>query len=146
MIRYDLKCDQGHDFDSWFASAAAYDRLATSGHVTCPDCGSGKVSKALMAPSVSTARRKVAAPAEQPTPLSQPRNEREERLAELRARVEAETVDVGNRFATEARAMHDGTAPARAIRGEASIQDAKALIEDGIPVLPLPFMPGRKNN
>ncbi|MFN3646139.1 MAG: DUF1178 family protein [Gemmobacter sp.] len=137
MIRYNLTCDQGHAFDSWFASAAAYDRLAAAGHVACPECGSSKVAKALMAPSV------VARPDRS---LTAPRDPREAALAELRARIEAESDYVGLSFAAEARAMHEGRAPERAIHGEAKLEDARRLIEDGVPVAPLPFLPARKAN
>lgn len=137
MIRYDLTCDQGHAFDSWFASAAAYDRLAAAGHVACPECGSSKVAKALMAPSV------VARPERG---LTAPRDAREAALAELRARIEAESDYVGLSFAAEARAMHEGRVPERAIHGEAKLEDARKLIEDGVPVAPLPWLPTRKAN
>lgn len=135
MIRYDLTCDQGHSFDSWFASAAAYDRLAAAGHVACPDCGSAKVAKALMAPAVG--KREA---------LTAPRDPREAALAELRRRVEESSDYVGLSFAAEARAMHEGRIPERAIHGEANPDEARKLIEDGVPVAPLPFLPARKTN
>ncbi len=137
MIRYDLTCDKGHAFDSWFASAAAYDRLAAAGHVACPDCGSAQVAKALMAPAV------VAKP---DRALTTPRDPREAALAELRAQVEANSDYVGLSFAAEARAMHEGRVPERAIYGEAKLEDARQLLEDGVPVAPLPWMPARKTN
>ncbi|MFN3294718.1 MAG: DUF1178 family protein, partial [Gemmobacter sp.] len=107
------------------------------GHVACPECGSSKVAKALMAPSV------VARPDRS---LTAPRDPREAALAELRARIEAESDYVGLSFAAEARAMHEGRAPERAIHGEAKLEDARRLIEDGVPVAPLPFLPARKAN
>ncbi|WP_323042507.1 DUF1178 family protein [Gemmobacter sp.] len=137
MIRYDLRCDKGHAFDSWFASAAAYDRLAAAGHVACPDCGSTKVDKALMAPAVSRAEDR---------PLTAPRDPREEALADLRRQVEENSDYVGLSFAAEARAMHEGRIPERAIHGEAKPDEARKLIEDGVPVAPLPFTPSRKTN
>lgn len=137
MIRYDLRCDKGHAFDSWFASAAAYDRLAAAGHVACPDCGSTKVDKALMAPAVSRAADR---------PLTAPRDPREEALTELRRQVEENSDYVGLSFAAEARAMHEGRIPERAIHGEAKPDEARKLLEDGVPVLPLPFTPVRKTN
>ncbi|WP_028028492.1 DUF1178 family protein [Gemmobacter nectariphilus] len=135
MIRYDLKCDKGHTFDSWFAGAAAYDRLAAAGHVACPDCGSTRVEKALMAPSLTKDKA-----------LSAPRDPREEALADLRRQVEENSDYVGLSFAAEARAMHEGRIPERAIHGEAKLDEARKLIEDGVPVAPLPFMPARKTN
>ncbi len=138
MIRYDLKCDQGHAFDSWFAGAAAYERLAAAGHVACPDCGSSVIEKALMAPAVTT--RDTA------RPLAAPRDPQAAALAELRRQVEENSDYVGMSFAAEARAMHEGRSPERAIHGEAKWEEAKSLLEDGIPVAPLPFLPARKTN
>ncbi len=137
MIRYDLKCDRGHAFDSWFASAAAFDRLAAAGHVACPDCGSARVDKVLMAPAVARAADR---------PLAAPRDPREEALSELRRQIEERSDYVGLSFAAEARAMHEGRIPERAIHGEAKPDEARKLIEDGVPVAPLPFLPARKTN
>lgn len=144
MIRYALKCHEGHGFESWFKSAAAYDALAAGGHVTCPLCGSAKVEKSLMAPAVQPARN---APPDAPRPtLTAPANPVEEALAALRRQVEENSEYVGMNFATEARRMHAGDAPERAIHGEARPDEAKKLIEDGVPVAPLPFLPARKRN
>lgn len=137
MIRYALTCAKDHAFDSWFQSAAAFDKLKSAGMITCAVCGTGEVKKSIMAPRVRTS--------DEP-PLSAPASPAEQALKELREKVEANSEDVGSNFAKEARAMHDGTAPERSIFGEAKIQDAKALIEDGIPVVPLPFGPNRKTN
>ena len=98
-------------------------------------CGSGKVEKAMMAPQVRPGQ-----------PLSAPAGEAEKKLAEMRKHVEENSDYVGGTFAAEARAMHDGDAPERSIWGEAKMDEAKALIEDGIPVAPLPFIPTRKAN
>ncbi|NEX45786.1 DUF1178 family protein [Pseudotabrizicola algicola] len=143
MIRYSLRCAQAHDFESWFQSAQAYETLRGAGHVTCAVCGSAEVDKVLMAPAVRPSRAASAAPA--PT-LSTPQSEKEQALAALRAQVEANSEYVGMNFAAEARAMHDGIAPERAIYGEARPEDARKLIEDGVPVAPLPFLPRRKAN
>jgi hypothetical protein len=137
MIRYSLTCDKGHRFDSWFASASAFDTLKTSGHLACTICGSAQVDKALMAPAV-TAEPEGA-------PLSR-RTEIENKIAAMRKHVEETSDYVGADFATEARAMHDGTAPERAIWGEARLDEAKALLDDGVPVAPLPFMPKTRTN
>jgi hypothetical protein len=146
MIRYSLKCQADHSFDSWFQSANAFDALAKSGHVTCPACGSADIVKTLMAPAVSPAR-KSGAPAPVPAnPLSTPATKAEAALAALRAEVTANSAYVGKDFATQAREMHEGTTPHRAIHGEARLEDAKKLVEDGIPVMPLPFLPPRKVN
>ncbi|HHL22393.1 MAG TPA: DUF1178 family protein [Aliiroseovarius sp.] len=143
MIRYALKCSQGHAFESWFQSAGAFDDLMEKGLVTCPECGAGKVAKAVMAPRVS-ARAHGEAP--DGSAMSVPDDTVARALAEMRARIEAESDYVGPRFAEEARAMHLGDAPERAIHGEAKPKEAMALIEEGVPVLPLPFLPRRKVN
>jgi hypothetical protein len=146
MIRYSLKCQADHSFDSWFQSATAFDALEKLGHVTCPICGSADISKTLMAPAVSPAR-KSGTPVPMPAkPLSTPSNPAEAALAALRAEVTANSAYVGKDFATQARDMHEGTTPQRAIHGEARLEDAKKLVEDGIPVMPLPFLPPRKVN
>jgi len=165
MIQYALKCAEGHSFDSWFQSASAYDKLAAAGMVTCAVCGSAKVEKAIMTPRVRTARNAVSpvgeaevAPTQAPAPvpepqpkaesgpLSAPASAAEQAMAEMRRKVEENSDYVGKDFATEARAMHLGEAPERSIYGEARLEEAKELIEEGIPVAPLPFMPNRKTN
>ena len=138
MIRYSLKCTNAHSFDSWFQSAAAYETLRGRDLVNCPDCGSTAVEKMLMAPAVRPARNTGA--------LTSPQTEREKALAALRHEVETKSDYVGMNFAAQARRMHEGTLPERAIYGEAKWEEAKALIEDGVPVAPLPFMPARKTN
>ena len=143
MIQYSLKCENDHSFDSWFASADAYDKLADNGMVSCAVCGSTKVSKAIMAPRVRTTKGKEA-PAD--PKLQTEKSAAEQAIAEMRAQVEQNSEYVGTNFATEARSMHLGDAPERAIYGEAKPEEAKSLIEDGIPVTPLPFMPTRKSN
>lgn len=152
MIRYALKCDQDHGFDSWFQSADACETLISKAMVACPTCGSTAVRKSLMAPDVQPARNAPTAPpapapeppAAAPRPPSQ--EEREAAIAELRRKVEENSDYVGGEFAAEARAIHDGTAPERSIYGEARPDEAQALFEDGIPVAPLPFAPRRKMN
>ena len=144
MIRYALKCTEGHRFDSWFQNAAAFEALAAAGHLACPDCGATGVEKCLMAPDVRPARG-ASPDAPPPHPLA-PEDERARALAALKARVEAESDYVGPGFVREARAMHEGRAPERPIYGEARADEALALIEDGVPVAPLPFTPSRKTN
>jgi hypothetical protein len=138
MIRYSLTCDRDHAFESWFQSADAFDALLGGGRLSCPECGSAKVSKGLMAPSVRTARGEAERLAAA--------GEREKALAELRRRIEENSEYVGMGFAAEARRIHDGEAPERSIYGEARPDEARALIEDGVPVAPLPFLPVRKTN
>jgi hypothetical protein len=154
MIRYTLSCDKGHTFESWFASAAACDGLIEAGRVACLECGSTVVEKALMTPSVNhgtaapAAEPKPAAdtPNKKPGPLSAPQTPLEQALAALRKEIEAKSDYVGLNFAAEARAIHAGEAPERSIFGEARPDEARALIEDGVPVAPLPFLPARKTN
>ena len=138
MIRFSLKCDKDHGFDSWFPSGEAFDALKAAGHVACPVCGSGAVEKALMAPAV-VARQDAPALRDAATPM-------EEALAALRRQVEENSEYVGMNFAAEARKIHAGDAPERAIHGEAKPDEARAMIEEGLPVAPLPFLPARKMN
>lgn len=143
MIHYTLKCDKAHSFDSWFQSAAAFEKLLASGLVGCSVCGSQKVEKAVMAPVIRPAR--TARAKSEPGPLSAPATASEQALRELRARIEAKSEDVGRDFAREARAIHLGDAPERAIIGEVAPDEARKLVEDGIPVAPLPWS-SRKSN
>ncbi|MDJ0825373.1 MAG: DUF1178 family protein [Rhodobacter sp.] len=148
MIRYTLKCSADHEFESWFASADAFEGQKAAGLVACPVCGVTEVDKTLMAPRVRPGRAKAAVPAPEAKhqALTKPQNEMEEKLADLRREIEANSDYVGLSFAAEARKMHDGDIPHRSIYGEAKAEDAKALLDDGVPVAPLPFTPTRKSN
>lgn len=150
MIRYALKCEDGHGFESWFQSASAFDALAAAGHLACPHCGSSKVEKSLMAPRVASKEARAAeapaAPESTEATPHPPEAEAARKLAELRDHVEKTSDYVGDKFATEARAMHEGTTPERAIYGEAKPQEAIKLIEEGVPIAPLPFIPKAKTN
>jgi len=149
MIRFLLKCDKDHRFESWFASNAAFAQLQASGHLSCAICGSATVEKALMAPAVATTAAKPA-PTDTPAPKIQsmavPDPQLAARLQALRDHVEANSSYVGSEFVKQAREMHLGDLPERPIHGEARIDEARALLEDGIPVAPLPFLPTRKTN
>lgn len=142
MIQYALKCADGHTFDSWFQSAAAYERLEQAGMVACAVCGGGGVEKAMMTPRVGSAREEVAPSAQ----LRDEPNLAETAMTELRRRIEKDSEYVGGKFASEARAMHLGDIPHRSIYGEARLEEARQLAEDGVPVAPLPFVPTRKAN
>lgn len=149
MIQFSLRCSNDHRFDSWFQSSEAYDKLAKAGMISCTICGATSVDKAVMAPRVRPARD--AAPAAQPdqprpTPLAVQATPAEQALAALRQHIEAHSDYVGRDFAREARAIHDGEAPDRAIFGEARPDEARRLLEDGVPIAPLPFLPRRKTN
>ncbi|MEO0751622.1 MAG: DUF1178 family protein [Pseudomonadota bacterium] len=144
MIQFTLKCDNDHRFDSWFASGAAFEKLCAAGLVECPVCGSSAVEKALMAPRVQSGKEGPL-PAAQ-GPLTAAPSPAEQAMAEMRRKIEENSDYVGMNFAQEARDIHNGDAPERAIYGEAKPTEAKALLEDGVPVAPLPFVPGRKTN
>ena len=148
MIRYALKCTDDHSFDSWFASADAFEKLQSTGMVVCPVCGSASVKKAIMAPRVTPGRAKAETgpKAGEARSLANPMSEAEVEVAKMRKHVEENSDYVGLSFAAEARKMHEGDTPQRSIYGEAKMEDAKKLVEEGIPVAPLPFMPQRKTN
>ena len=146
MIRYDLKCSNDHAFESWFQSAAAYDALRASGRVTCPHCGSNEIEKSLMAPSVRPGRSKRPGISEKGQELAAREDDNTSAIAELKRKIEAESDYVGLNFASEARAMHAGDIPHRSIYGEAKSEEARSLLEDGVPVAPLPFIPRIKTN
>ncbi|EEB83777.1 DUF1178 family protein [Roseobacter sp. GAI101] len=151
MIKFTLKCDQDHRFESWFKSASAFDALAQGGHVSCVVCGSAQVGKAIMAPRLSTHKadapqdteaKKTTEAATLPV-LSKPQTDIEKAISALRKQVETSSDYVGADFVKEARAMHAGDAPERSIYGEARLDQARALIEEGVPLMPLPFRPKR---
>ncbi|MFP5480112.1 MAG: DUF1178 family protein [Alphaproteobacteria bacterium] len=143
MIRYSLKCAAGHGFDSWFQSAEAFATLQGAGQLACPVCGATRVEKELMAPAVRPARKAEAA--ERPS-LADPASELEAAIAALKKQIEDNSEYVGMNFAAEARRIHAGEAPERAIHGEAKPEDARKMLEEGLPVAPLPFLPARKVN
>ena len=156
MIRYSLRCDRGHAFDSWFQDSAAYDKQVKRKLVSCPTCDSVKVEKAIMAPQITRKRRAEKNPApmtsvapsdaNQPTPmLMSPENELRAKLKELRDFVKSNAEDVGQRFPNEARKMHYGEIKHRPIYGEATADDAKSLIEEGVDVMPMPVLPEDRN-
>jgi hypothetical protein len=146
MIRFDLQCADGHSFESWFSSNDTFDTLAAAGQVLCPECNSSNVEKALMAPPVRASRKRASAAPRGQTMASNPDPEVTEAINAIRDHVEKNSDYVGDRFADEARSMHDGDTPQRSIYGEAKVEDAKKLIEDGVPAVPLPFVPKQKTN
>ncbi|MBY4893071.1 DUF1178 family protein [Rhodobacteraceae bacterium N5(2021)] len=143
MIRYTLKCGDGHSFESWFQSAEAFEGLADRDLLSCAICGGTDVSKALMAPRVAADSPENAGPSRS---LSAPAHPAEATLRALREHVEKTATYVGGNFAREARAMHLGDTPEKPIYGQAAPDEARALIEDGVPILPLPGVPGGKAN
>ena len=145
MIRYTLKCADGHSFDSWFKSAEAFEALEGRGLLSCSVCGGSDVKKAMMAPRVSTSVPVDKTDTPTPPKLSQSETPMEEALKALRKHVEENSTYVGGNFAAEARKIHLGEAPDRLIHGEAKPEEAKALIDDGIPVAPLPIFPKNRS-
>jgi hypothetical protein len=145
MIRYDLICDQGHQFDGWFRDSAAYDMQAAAGLVSCAVCGSAKVAKQLMAPGIPVKSNRKADAAPRQTMMAGGSDPRAQALMEMmrdmRRTVEANAEYVGDRFADEARRIHYSEAEQRGIYGEATREEAEALIEEGIEVHPLPRLP-----
>jgi hypothetical protein len=141
MIRFSLICDAAHEFDGWFRNSEDFDKQQERGLVTCPVCHSAKVSKALMAPAVSTARKqeKIAvAMGEQHRAA----------LAQLKAMAEEARKNadyVGDKFAEEARKIHFGETEARGIYGEATLDEARSLVEEGVEFMPLPVFPEDQN-
>ncbi len=131
MIKYDLKCDQGHRFEAWFRDSAGFDEQKAAGEVACPTCGSLAVEKALMAPGLpskgNASSRRMA--------------EVHKELKALRDTVEREFDYVGPQFAEEARKIHYGETEARGIYGETSSEDAKALADEGVTFSRIPWVP-----
>jgi len=154
MIRYRLQCHEGHEFEAWFRNAAAFDRQAKRDLVQCPECSSTNVTKTIMAPNVVTSPKpERRAPSSVPAPASAapqtvanagPR-ELLQMMRKLREEVIAKSEYVGPRFAEEARKIHNEEAEARGIYGEASQNEIKELVEDGVDVYPLPVLPEDHN-
>ncbi len=140
MIKYALQCDQAHEFEGWFGSSTDYDDQAARGLVECPVCGSHGVSKQIMAPAVAGTKAQRAAPAPDP----KMREMMMAAMGEVRRHVEDNFDYVGDAFAKEARAIHEGKSEERGIYGEASPTEVKALVEDGVRVAPLPPGPPKK--
>jgi hypothetical protein len=143
MIRYDLICDKGHEFDGWFSDSAAYDSQAKRGLVECVQCGSSKVEKQLMAPGIpAKSNRKSDALQRMTTAPADPRMQAMmQMMREFRSHVEKNSENVGGNFAEEARKIHYNEAEKRGIYGSATPDEARELIEEGIEVAPLPVLP-----
>ena len=131
MIVYRLICAEGHEFDSWFRNGAAFDRQSAKGALSCPDCGNNEIGKAVMAPRLNRGVEESSVPPEIAARAA---------LRELRKKIEAECEHVGDGFAQEARAIHDGTAEARGIYGQTSPEEAERLKEDGIEFAVIPWI------
>jgi len=168
MIRYALVCEVGHEFDGWFRSSSDFDAQSASGLITCVHCGSAKVTKGLMAPAVTGTKKSkmldgpaptdevatpAAAPAAAPVPAAAlpvvaPDPRQMALMAvmrHIRETVEKTAENVGDQFAAEDRRIHDGEAEERGIYGQATPDEVKELIEDGIEVFPMPILPEDRN-
>ena len=145
MIKYALGCAEGHAFDSWFPDSAAYDKQRKRGFVACPECGSTRVDKAIMAPAVVGGDRATTVEPSPGIAADDRRRRTREFYVRMRREIEANTDDVGAKFPEVARAIHLGDEPERAIRGRASLAEAKSLLEDGVGVLPLPMLEDELN-
>ncbi len=144
MIKYALACAEGHAFDSWFPDSAAYDKQRKRGFVVCPECGSTRVDKAIMAPAVVGGER----PAAEETPgivVDDRRRQAREFSSACVAKSRPTPTTSATKFPQVARAIHLGEEPERAIRGRASLAEAKSLLEDGVGVLPLPMLEDELN-
>jgi len=141
MIKYALSCDQDHAFEGWFGSSSDYDDQAARGLVDCPICGSSGVRKQIMSPAVSGTKARTS----RPESSAEMREMMTTALGEIRRQVEEKFDYVGDSFAKEARAIHDGKSEDRGIYGEATPQEVKALVEDGVKVAALPPAPPKKN-
>lgn len=159
MIRYALVCERRHEFEAWFNNSADYDKQAKRGLVACPVCESTRVDKAIMAPAISSARKRRSAsaaphPVAPSTPetgnapvamLSPRETEVRAKLKELRDHLTKNADNVGKKFPEEARKMHYGDIEHRSIYGEASTDDARKMLDEGIEFHPLPVLPDEKN-
>ena len=152
MIRYALVCDNAHGFESWFRDGSAYDDQIGRGLIACPVCGSDKIGKAMMAPGLARrdrvgARIEPAAGSEpEPVALMSPEQvEMRTKIRELRAMLTQNSDYVGEKFADEARKMHFGEIDHRAIHGEANREEVRALLDDGVEVVPIPGLPEERN-
>ena len=142
MIKYALACDHDHEFEGWFGSSSEYDDQAARGLVDCPLCGSSGVRKQIMSPAVTGTKARTSVP----EPSAQMREMMMTAASEVRRQVEDNFDYVGDRFAKEARDIHDGKSEDRGIYGEATPKEVKALVEDGVKVAALPPAPPKKTD
>lgn len=149
MIRYDLHCEAGHGFESWFRSSGDYDVQRKRKLVECPICGSHQIEKQIMAPRLKRSDKKAAAkPAEEKSPVAMMTPQEAEfrqKLRELRDHVTKNAEDVGEKFPELARKMHNEEIERRSIYGEASPEEVKSLLEEEVDIHPLPLLPDDRN-
>lgn len=145
MIKFSLRCNGKHNFDSWFKSSEAFDKLGASGLLSCPICGSNEVKKNVMTPQVQSSSTHVKEVKNKPS-FSAPPTPADLMMQKLRNLIDTKFENVGEKFVTEVRAMDAGEIPRRSVIGDASLNDAIELLEDGIPVTPVPWLDKRKSN
>ena len=143
MIRYALACEHEHEFEGWFGSSGDFDDQQARGFVSCPVCDSKAVRKQIMAPAVAGTKRK-GQDASSPQTQAQTQAMMMEAMGRVRRHVEENFDDVGDAFAREARAIHEGRSEERGIYGQATAEEVRDLVEDGVPVAPLPPEPPKK--
>jgi hypothetical protein len=139
MIVFDLKCGTGHVFEAWFGSSTAYEEQRVAGMIACPMCGDGEVAKAVMAPNVAAKGNRGPQPAGAEAPSPEALKAAITALAEAQAKALDGSQWVGMAFADRARAMHVGEEAHAPIHGQATARQARELLEDGVPVAPLPL-------
>lgn len=145
MIKYSLICDQDHEFEGWFGSSDDYDKQRKRGFVECPNCGSQKISKALMAPGVAGTKKSSDSDQVIANIAPQMPEEVVTKIREIKEHIEANSENVGDKFPEEARKIHYGESEARGIYGKASVKEAVELAEEGVGVVPIPELPEDKN-
>ena len=161
MIRYALLCPEDHGFEAWFRDSEAFDQQSGTGQISCPTCGKAEVRKAVMAPAIRRSALKSGKPEVEPALVpSPPAPESQapsapitdeafarvrDALREIHTKLKRDATDVGPAFPEQARAIHDGEAPPRAIYGTATQDEVKALVEDGVGIMPIPMLPDDRN-
>jgi hypothetical protein len=140
MIKYTLQCKNLHQFESWFRTSDDYEKLNNEKMLSCEICGSNSISKSLMSPRVSSIEKKGINKTLETIPSKE-----QKLIKQLKTEVEKNCEYVGDNFNKEARAIHFGDSPERSIYGKTTLREAKSLVEDGIPVTPLPWV-DRKTN
>lgn len=147
MIKYALHCDAGHEFEAWFNSIAAFDEQKAAGELSCPGCGSAEVSKSIMAPNVATKGAVKTKQGREQTAghIREARQQYMKVVKHVREHVEKNFDYVGDQFSEEVRRMHYGESDERNIYGEATPEEARDLMEEGIDVMPLPDDPEKAN-
>lgn len=139
MISFNLRCSKDHEFEGWFRDSATFEKDLKKRRIECPICGDVKLERALSAPNIAPSGKRAAAKAEAASKMR-------DQLRAFRRHVESTSENVGERFADEARKIHYGEAETRSIYGKASLDEARELHEEGVPVAPIPWIEEAKDN